>query len=81
MWGFLLTTAQLFIPWWSMKKKTRKPTFNVVVTAHDSWSGPEILYIKPYATKRGALNFCKKINGENTLSFVPDYYTTARLQD
>lgn len=64
-----------------MKTKTPKKKIIVVVTAHDSWNGPEILYTKEYATKRGAINFCKKFNSKNNLPVVPEYYETARLAD
>lgn len=63
-----------------MKKKAKKPTFNVIVTAHDSWSGPESYTLK-FATKRGAQNYCKRVNEKNTATTVPEYYETARIQD
>lgn len=63
-----------------IKKKTLKPTFNVVVIGHDRWRGAETLYVKAYKTKVGALNFCEKINGKNTAKVVPDYYETAEIQ-
>ena len=59
--------------------KSKKQKFEVMVTSHDSWSGPEIQYIKEFSTKSGAANFAKKINGKNTATVVPAYYETATI--
>jgi hypothetical protein len=62
-----------------MKTATPKKKITVVVTGHDSWNGPEILYTKEYATKRAAENFCNKFNAKNNLPHASEYYETARL--
>lgn len=47
-------------------------------TVHDSWSGPED-YTYSFDTLKLAEAYVKKVNGKNTLPYVPDYYVTATI--
>lgn len=58
--------------------KTRKTT--VIVTHHDSWSGPES-YERTFKRRCDASRFVNQTNGKNTLPYVPECYTTARIKE
>ena len=65
------------------KKPTKKLTQGkkmvlVRETVHDSWSGPED-YTYSFDTLELAEAYVKKVNGKNTLPYVPDYYVTATI--
>jgi hypothetical protein len=62
-------------------KAKKKEKIRVTVMSHDSWSGPEVLYTKEFATEKAAENFCKKFNAKNTAPTAPEYYETATIGD
>ena len=66
------------------KRPALKPTVNVQIIEHDSWSGPTLIKTIAFRTEKAAINFCTDHNRKHCPPLkggaVPDYYVRAGLE-